>query len=58
MRTQTFVPESTYITPILCPYCGEKARLMRRALDPKQFDGEIRTFECIGCRKRTELSTD
>lgn len=45
----------SYITPIACPKCGADAHLMRRAPHPDQ-KGEIRTFECMECGERTEIS--
>ena len=51
-----FIPE-TFITPIVCPYCGAHAHLMRRSPHPK-LKAEIRTFECIDCKQQTAMTVN
>lgn len=45
----------TFASPIHCPRCGGKAPLMRRSLDPRSGQGEVRTFECETCSLQTEM---
>jgi hypothetical protein len=42
-----------YSTPIDCPGCGEHAHLMRREVASAGM--EMRSFECVSCRLKTEL---
>ena len=40
---------------VKCPDCGGRADLMRRTPHPT-IKGEVRTFECRVCGKKTEKS--
>jgi hypothetical protein len=59
VQQQSHIPmQSTYITPIACPFCGGKAVLARRTPSPDGSGSEIRTFECVDCGKQSELQTE
>ncbi len=51
-------PPFTYIPPtptITCARCGAKARLIRREPLAAGQKGELRTFECKACGKKTKI---
>jgi hypothetical protein len=50
--------EYLYVKSVPCEHCGAKAPLIRRVMDFQRRRGEIRTFECIACRKNTEIKMD
>ncbi len=50
----SYIPPA-YITPIICPYCGGSAPIVRRTPHPA-VKGELRTFECRECLKQTEMT--
>jgi hypothetical protein len=50
--------EYLYVKAILCEHCGAKAPHIRRVIDFRRGRGEVRTFQCIVCRKDTEIKTD
>lgn len=52
VRVQPSAPGHTrrYLARIVGPVL-----LMRRTPDPDKSNGEIRTFECIGCNEQTEM---
>jgi hypothetical protein len=52
--TPALTPMSGYITPIACQYCRGEARLVNLSPHP-ELKAELRTFECEGCGKQTEL---
>jgi hypothetical protein len=48
--------DPTYITPINCPSCKGKARLVRRSpAVTGDGSGEIRTFECDACHAQSQM---
>jgi hypothetical protein len=50
----TYIP-IVHIKPIACPRCGEKARAVWHSPLPAGLVGEMRTFECEHCGKKTKL---
>ena len=50
----TYIP-LVHIKPIVCPRCGEKARAVWYSPLPAGLVGEMRTFECEHCGKKTKL---
>jgi hypothetical protein len=48
-----FIP--TDIPPIVCRRCGGIARPIRREPLPADLEGELLTFECEDCGKKTKI---
>jgi len=44
-----------HINPIVCRRCGGKARAVWHSPLPAGLEGEVRTFECEDCGKKTKM---
>jgi hypothetical protein len=44
-----------HINPIVCLRCGGKARAVWHSPLPAGLEGELRTFECEDCGKKTKM---
>lgn len=53
-RSISFLPE-THVDADCLPLCGAHAQLMRRPPHP-ELKAEIRTFECMDCKKQTAMT--